>query len=751
MRLTAVVWVSAWLVGMVLILQAEPYLTVAPAVSWFGLALVGVGSVVAATCPQYSAILTLAVMANALLQLLCVYVPVQVEYATLAGPAVSTATVTAALLVPGPRVAGGLIAGTGGAAAVILSVMVVQTGSAPSGFEMVLDAVLRGVGNGMAVLAATSAVRYVARRADSEAETAAALRAEQVRSTAYRSEADAATRLLHDTFVNTLGVIRVGVPRTQVERLRERCRRDLRLVRDYLNGAERRSVEAGALVYQAREKADVLGLHLEVDASTDPGAGPHVPGPVADAALGVITEALLNVSKHAGTHFATLRVELGYERLVVEVRDRGVGFEGSDASVTEVGARIAARASAAQGTARVESSTGKGTAVLARWPTQEAPPSLGHPARDPAGSPDVVPVDVMRNVTVRSVAWFSLMASVSLLHLLLVGSLAAALAGVALYGLALALVLVSDRGSWVSEWRAVCAAALILPLVLVPTMGTAGCPASGAGGWGLDAAIAVMAAVTLLSASRAAVAVAFGAVTIGALVPFVLSPTLVEACAAGSVQSLLLELGSFGAIVLFRGLLNRMLLRAAGEHERVSKLRTQAMAREARQQVRETTLARVLGWIEPVFASVAGGAVGVDDPAVRAASGRQETALRSVLRIDPDLGALGGVLGDLVLAGCDAGKQVEIRSGEPIPVPAPEALAALSRLLASALESMGTDEVMMVTALEREGGGSVLVVLPSNRFVPQPGDTRPLVESGLFVQHAQGGDQTLVEVTWSSR
>jgi signal transduction histidine kinase len=719
-----------------------------PVVAIAGLVLLAAGCLAAATTPRLSLLLTAAAATNAIVQVLLVDVPIQLEYAPLAGPAVTTATVTGALLLGDFRTGVRFTAMVAGVTALSLVASVLATGSAPAGWEMVLDTVIRGVGNGMAILAATSTVRLVARRADVEAEAASVLRAEQVRLATSQAEADVASRLLHDTFINTLGAISAGVPRELTAQLCSRCLQDLRLVRAHLQGVDDGPWDASMIVARARDLASVIGLQLDVFFSPDADRACPLPPAVGEAAVGVIHEALLNVRKHAGTRTAALRVAIGPDLLEVVVTDGGVGWDAAAGGAFGVTQSIEARARGSAGDARVESSPGTGTTVTAWWPMRPSSPTADLRSGDAGALPEVLPIGVTRSLTVRVVAWFSLMATVSLLHLLLVGSFASAAAAVALWLVALALVLVSDSTSWVPTWRSSTAAALLLPIIIVPTLGTDGCPASGPGGWGLDAAVPVMAAVTLLSSRLTAPFVGIAAVTLGSVAPFVADPSIVEACAAGSLQSLTLELGTFAAFILFRSLLSRLLVSAAQEHQAASGLRAQVAEQQARQQARETSLASVLRLTEPTLTMLASSEANPEDPIVRALCGRQQAALRSMLYIDRDLQELGTVLAELVLVACEQGKQVDIRSGEPIASPSPHDLSALAWLLRSTLNEVGVDETMMVTVLRRQRGGSLLVVLPSPPRVLRPEDADQHLIAGLDVQYSVGDEQTLMEVTW---
>jgi signal transduction histidine kinase len=92
----------------------------------------------------------------------------------------------------------------------------------------------------------------------------------------------------------------------------------------------------------------------------------RLPGPVESAAYFVVAEALTNVSKYADATHAEVTVTRANGKVVVEIRDDGVG--GADPSAGSGLSGLADRVAALDGQLAVESPPGKGTIVRAEVP-----------------------------------------------------------------------------------------------------------------------------------------------------------------------------------------------------------------------------------------------------------------------------------------------------------------------------------------------------------------------------------------------
>jgi signal transduction histidine kinase len=94
--------------------------------------------------------------------------------------------------------------------------------------------------------------------------------------------------------------------------------------------------------------------------------GERLPEPIEATAYYIVAESLTNVAKYAHATAATVAVTRTDRRLLVQVRDDGVG--GADVTQGSGLRGLADRAEALRGTLRIESPTGRGTVITAKLP-----------------------------------------------------------------------------------------------------------------------------------------------------------------------------------------------------------------------------------------------------------------------------------------------------------------------------------------------------------------------------------------------
>jgi signal transduction histidine kinase len=99
--------------------------------------------------------------------------------------------------------------------------------------------------------------------------------------------------------------------------------------------------------------------------------GERLPEPIEATAYYVVAESLTNVAKYARATAATVSVARTNGRLLIEVRDDGVGGASIEAGSGLRG--LADRVEAVRGTLRIESPPGKGTVIAAAIPITRAP------------------------------------------------------------------------------------------------------------------------------------------------------------------------------------------------------------------------------------------------------------------------------------------------------------------------------------------------------------------------------------------
>jgi len=226
-------------------------------------------------------------------------------------------------------------------------------------------------------------IRGGARQADTivaaSLETERRIRAEEARRADEREQ----HRQLHDTVLSTLTMVAAGAFAGPSPALIAQADRDLRVLQGLANAPDAPSVPAAAATPSAPAAPGWLapltdlGPKLErATVSTDDLAvrlklvPVTLPSPVADQLAACVGEALRNVERHAGTGQAEVTVSGGAGWAVVEITDRGRGFDPAATPPSRRGIResITGRMLAAGGRAAIASRPGAGTTVTVSWP-----------------------------------------------------------------------------------------------------------------------------------------------------------------------------------------------------------------------------------------------------------------------------------------------------------------------------------------------------------------------------------------------
>ena len=190
------------------------------------------------------------------------------------------------------------------------------------------------------------------------------IRAEEARRADEREQ----HRQLHDTVLSTLTMVAAGAFAEPSPALTAQADRDLRVLQG-LEGAP--AVPDGlAPLTDLRpklERAAVTTDDLAVRLKLVP---VMLPSPVVDQLAACVGEALRNVERHAGTGQAEVTVTGGAGWAVVEITDRGRGFDPAATPPSRRGIResITGRMLAAGGRAAIASRPGAGTTVTVSWP-----------------------------------------------------------------------------------------------------------------------------------------------------------------------------------------------------------------------------------------------------------------------------------------------------------------------------------------------------------------------------------------------
>ena len=195
-------------------------------------------------------------------------------------------------------------------------------------------------------------------------ETERQVRAEEARRADEREQ----NRQLHDTVLSTLTMVAAGAFAEPSPALTAQAARDLRVVQGLAGapavpGEQAPLTDLRAKLERAAGSTDGLAVRLRLLPVT-------VPSGVADQLVACVGEALRNVERHAGTGEAEVTVTGGAGWAVVDIADRGRGFDPAAIPPSRRGIResITGRMLAAGGRAAITSRPGAGTTVTVSWP-----------------------------------------------------------------------------------------------------------------------------------------------------------------------------------------------------------------------------------------------------------------------------------------------------------------------------------------------------------------------------------------------
>jgi signal transduction histidine kinase len=225
----------------------------------------------------------------------------------------------------------------------------------------------------LVVAGLVAVIRGGARQADATVaaglETERQIRAEEARRADEREQ----HRQLHDTVLSTLTMVAAGAFAEPSPALTAQAARDQGVLQG-LAGAPpvlgTTAPDGLAPLTDLRPKLELaaagtgdLAVRLKLAPVT-------LPSPVANQLVACVGEALRNVERHAGTGQADVTVTGGAGWAVVEITDRGCGFDPAATPPSRRGIResITGRMLAAGGRAAIASRPGAGTTVTVSWP-----------------------------------------------------------------------------------------------------------------------------------------------------------------------------------------------------------------------------------------------------------------------------------------------------------------------------------------------------------------------------------------------
>ena len=526
-------------------------------------------------------------------------------------------------------------------------------------------------------------------------------------------------RLLHETVLNTLTAIaRGGLGGTPQAGsvLEQRCVEAIDVLSDLESGAQalEPTMAASALGYvtlNAELSSFIDGLRaggLDVDVVLD--SLEDVPDRVRGAILTAVRESLTNIARHAHARRAWVLVRVRDDpstSVRVEVRDDGIGFDparvplgfGLDRAISgpmqEVG-----------GTARVQSRRGEGTRVVLEWASRRSDAIDRYRA-------------VGRGFVLPAAASFGLFlaatASLAWLQFDHPPISATDVALVAVLGILISLATPEAP----MPWGLIITISALGPLfALLQASAGGSTDAAFGGGWALAAIAAFFMTAGAIGPRWAGV-------------PLVLSWLLVEGDPLGTV------LQPATVVVVGGSLIGRSLRR---DSLAVEVAHLQRVSAETALDVTRESLARLrarYGALEDseaieLLRGIVDGRSDPEDPDVRRRAGLEETFIRNLVRIDPEVDRLREMAARLSRSAHRRG--VHLRAdlslpGMPAVVVGPEVAESFS----SAVDSTVLDDSVRLTA-RREGDEVVVTLLTPivdgerdhMRALPVPGiDTDP--------------------------
>ncbi|HET6188710.1 MAG TPA: ATP-binding protein [Trebonia sp.] len=199
------------------------------------------------------------------------------------------------------------------------------------------------------------------------------IRAEEARRADEREQ----HRQLHDTVLSTLTMVAAGAFAEPSPALTAQAHRDLRVLQGLAGAPAAPAAPAVSAVPGGLAPLTDLRPKLERAAVTTDDLAVRLklvpvmlPSPVVDHLAACVGEALRNAERHAGTGQAEVTVTGGAGWAVVEITDRGRGFDPAATPPSRRGIResITGRMLAAGGRAAITSRPGAGTTVTVSWP-----------------------------------------------------------------------------------------------------------------------------------------------------------------------------------------------------------------------------------------------------------------------------------------------------------------------------------------------------------------------------------------------
>ena len=257
-------------------------------------------------------------------------------------------------------------------------IRVTPAGGGVTTVQAALDSVYAVILGG-AITIITAILRGAASSVDRAQATALERYGHAVRQHATEAERVQVDAIVHDSVLTTfLSAARADTPEAK-ELASRMAGNAIGYLRDAVSVVPSGDADVALSVLANRIADAASALSEPFTVETDRAGETPVPVAVAEAVYSAAVQAMVNSLQHAGPgaeRWASVRYEGG--GVVVEVGDRGVGFDPQVVPHERLGVRVSIleRVSSVGGVARVDTSPGEGTLVTLRWPAVEDAPNV---------------------------------------------------------------------------------------------------------------------------------------------------------------------------------------------------------------------------------------------------------------------------------------------------------------------------------------------------------------------------------------
>jgi signal transduction histidine kinase len=550
------------------------------------------------------------------------------------------------------------------------------------------------------------------------------------------------SRTLHDTAINTLGAIadrRRGIGGD--EAIRAQCARDT-VALEALRG-----VQTSSAIRELRAIFEPRGIPVRrtgLDDEQIDRVAARLDARVVVGIIGCVQEAATNAWKHSGADH--LRVDVAIERtassetLIIDVGDDGVGFAADPEPTRGIEGSIRSRARDLGFVAEVSSVLGSGTAVRLEVPIEPASTSVGAPSMDSSiAARSAEPAAVLARRA--GSLWGIGVTAVSLVL---------TVAGGANHGFALIPMIATMIAAWaLAQWRPAMqrprtlAIVLILATLVVFSLSATATSfgAEGAVHW---QALAATGPFVMMLASRPGrrIVVIGGAMWVAVVIGIAVATSATSVTAA----QIVVVAGCVGVgFAAMWARFQRLVGRSIGETERDRARVSAALLVEALADAARTSYQR---WLEAglddaaeLLSSIATGRRDPADEATRRACGDEESALRQLLQLGPQLVHLGHRLVPIARAARRRDIDLVMRVGS---ADAPDAATArgIAGIILATVETARPGEAVSASVFAVHDGLQLTVSAP--RLALQEAEA-------IRVRHERLGSRTLVEAIFATK